>query len=380
VSLIGTPFVVLLAVLTSAVFAGIVAGWPRLPTVGMRGVAARLGGLVTVNLLVLATAATALNNQFLFFASWQDLAGAFGSAPRASTLTRGADPASALRHGVAGSAAPVAAVVPPLPAGSDPTRPLTFTVTGRRSGLVGTVVVHLPGGYTQAANQSVRYPVLEAFHGYPGEPLQWSKAMDLGHAIDGLVSARLLRPTLVVAPQLEFPAGVDTECVNGRPSNPQVETWLAEDVPAWVGQTFRVQGDRASWATIGLSAGGWCAAMATMLHPAQYAAGIVLGGYFHPDFGPLYDPYPPGDPLATRYDLVRLQHTAPPPVALWLETSHADQLSYSSSAAFLKAARPPTAVAATVLQRAGHRMSVWQGLLPTALAWLGRSVPGFAPR
>ena len=31
-------------------------------------------------------------------------------------------------------------------------------------------------------------------------------------------------------------------------------------------------------ATIGLSAGGPCAAMATLLHPQQFAAAIVLGG------------------------------------------------------------------------------------------------------
>lgn len=144
-------------------------------------------------------------------------------------------------------------------------------------------------------------------------------------------------------------------------------------------RTFRVSTDRASWATIGLSAGGWCAAMATMLHPAQYSAAVVLGGYFRPEFGPFYQPYPAKAPAGARYDLVRLAHQAAPPVAIWLETSHADPVSYSSSAAFLKATRSPTAVDAVVLQHAGHRLSVWQGLLPQALTWLGTNVAGFSP-
>ena len=83
--------------------------------------------------------------------------------------------------------------------------------------------------------------------------------------------------------------------------------------------------------------------------------------------------------MSRRYDLVALGRRRPPPVAIWLETSHADSVSYSSSAAFLKATRSPLAVKAVVLQHAGHRMSLWQSLLPSSLVWLGHSVPGFAP-
>jgi len=37
------------------------------------------------------------------------------------------------------------------------------------------------------------------------------------------------------------------------------------------------------------------------------------------------------------------------------------------------------AVDATVLQHAGHRISLWKGLLPGSLAWLGANVEGFKP-
>ena len=65
---------------------------------------------------------------------------------------------------------------------------------------------------------------------------------------------------------------------------------------------------------------------------------------------------------------------------MWLETSHADPISYRSSAAFLKVTRPPLSVDAVVLQHAGHRLALWQAILPRSLAWLGANVPGFAPR
>src|SRR5450631_1283808 len=73
------------------------------------------------------------------------------------------------------------------------------------------------------------------------------------------------------------------------------------------------------------------------------SAAIVMGGYFRPEFGPYYNPYPANGRLATRYDLIALTRRNPPPVAIWLETSHADPVSYTSSAAFLKATKPPLA-------------------------------------
>ena len=99
--------------------------------------------------------------------------------------------------------------------------------------------------------------------------------------------------------------------------------------------------NRNAWATIGYSAGGFVAAMATILHPAQYGAGIVMGGYFRPEFGPFYEPFPAKSPQGTYYDLIRVAAGRPPPVSLWVETSHADPLSYKSSAAFLHATRSP---------------------------------------
>lgn len=334
--------------------------------------------LLLVNALVLLTAATQLNAQFLFFADWTDLRGAFGGSPTVTALSRGATASHAANRKVRGSAAAAGITLPPLPRGHvSPSGVITYTVKGPLSGITGKIVVQLPPGYTKPGNAAVRYPVLEAFQGYPGSYMSWIEGMKLGDVAAQQAAAKRIGPVLVVSPQIEFPAGVDTECVNGRRGSPQVETWLTRDVPNWVTHTFRVQTGRTSWASIGLSAGGYCAAMAAMLHPAQYAAAIVMGGYFRPWFGPFYEPYPPGSPLAARYNLVSLSKRHPPAVAVWLQTSHADPESYNSSAAFLRAAGPPLAVDATVLQHAGHRISVWQGLLPGSLTWLGANVSGF---
>jgi enterochelin esterase-like enzyme len=252
---------------------------------------------------------------------------------------------------------------------------------GAASGLTGNVLVHLPVGYDDPANANRAYPVIEALHGYPGSPDEWTKGgIHIVSALDALSRHRQIRDAVIVAPQIEFPAGADTECVNGKSGQPQVETWLAQDVPAAVSQRLRLEHGPDSWATIGFSAGGWCAAMLTMLHPDVFGAGIVLGGYMAPDFGHAYVPFGPGDPLFRRYDLVTQAAQSPPPVALWLQTSKADRLSYDSSAALVAAVRAPLSVRSQVELDAGHRIGVWASAVPTALTWLGSTVAGFRPQ
>ncbi len=377
-SLTGSLFLGGIIALTVVVFGAVIVIWPRLTPGTPWHLAGRVAALLLVNVLVLLTAATQLNASYLFFATWGDLRGALTGHLTQTSLHRGGAETKAPDLAVHGKAAVAAASPPPLSQKVSSSGLVSYTVHGAVSGLTGTVLVQLPRGYT-STGAATRYPVLEAFHGYPSEPLNWVKVFHIPEAVDKVVRAHQLRQPLIVMPQIEFPRGVDTEGVNGPAGQPQVETWLTRDVPDWVGQTFRVVANRNAWATIGYSAGGFDAAMATVLHPAQYGAGIVLGGYFRPDFGPFYEPFTSTSPLGVRYDLARAVTQHPPPVSLWVETSHADPLSYRTSAQFLHATRAPMAVRGVVLQNAGHRDSVWIALLPEALRWLGQTARGFAP-
>jgi enterochelin esterase-like enzyme len=369
-----------LVLVTVGAFVAVVVAWPAVAGPRPGRVAARVGLLLGVNVLVLLTAAVQLNDQFLFFADWSDLAGSFGGATSTSALHGGGTSRQAAEASVAGPAATAAhASLQPLGAGSRVQEGVvSYRVTGRLSGVTAAVLVTVPPGY-DPARADTAYPVLETFPGYPGSVGQWVKTMRLQSQLADEVAAHRLHPSIVVSPQVEVPPGTDTECVNGPPGSPQLETFVSRDVPDWVAAHFRVRPGRESWATIGLSTGAWCAAMAAMLHPAQYGGAISLGGYYRPEFDPTYEPFPPASSLGRHYDLVALARHTPPPLSLWLETSHSDPVSYGSSAALVRAARPPLSVTATVLKDAGHRIGVWQGLLPQALRWLGASVPGFAP-
>lgn len=363
---------------------GLVILWPKLAPNRIATVVARILSVLGLNVLIVFLAGVLLNGQFLFYASWGDLVTSFTGSPAQVQLTRGGSVSkatattnrSALGRTIT---AKRPTVLPALPGGTNGPSQLTFTVHGPVSGITSSVIVSLPPGYRDPSQASTDYPVLETFQGYPGQPAQWLKTLHLDQAIATQVAQKSMRSALIVSPNTEIPGGVDTECVNGPGRDPKVETWLTTDVPNWIVKHFRVGLDRSSWATIGLSAGGWCAAMATMKHPGTYSTAIVMAGYFKPWFGHHYHPFTSNSREGVVYDMIGLARKDPPPVAIWLETSHADRDSYPSTAAFLKNVRSPMAVSATVLHNAGHRMGVWVALLPDSLRWLGTNIPGFRP-
>jgi pimeloyl-ACP methyl ester carboxylesterase len=300
-------------------------------------------------------------------------------------VTQGAAPVEAERHRL-----PFPAPVAPLPTHPAPPpglrahpgrdgQVLRYVVRGASTGITAPVRVWLPPGYAAAAAAGLRFPVIEAFPGYPGSALEWFHSMAAPASYDQQVAAHRIRPAVVVSPSVEIPPGYDTECVDGGRAGPQVEQFVTRDLATWVRQHFAVVPARTSWTTLGLSTGGWCAAMVALRHPDEYGAAVVLGGYFRPDFSPGYRPFSPASARGRGYDLVRLEHDRHPPVAIWLQTSHSDSLSYPSSAEFLRAVRSPTSVRAVVLSHAGHRLSVWRAQLGPALDWVGATVPGFAP-
>ena len=170
-SLTGPVFLGAVVVCTFAAFAVLILRWPSLAGRSLTKIAARTGMLLTVNVLVLLTAATQLNAQFLFFADWTDLRGAFGGSPTSTTLSRGTSALQAASRKVTGTAATAAGVLPPLPTGrGSSSGVISYQIKGPLSGITGTVLVQLPPGYSNLANASVRYPVMETFQGYPSDP------------------------------------------------------------------------------------------------------------------------------------------------------------------------------------------------------------------
>jgi enterochelin esterase-like enzyme len=362
---------------------------PRATASGWSGLLRRTGYQLAVIVTVLLAVGVSLNDQYGWYANWGDLGSAFGNADPGNVVAAGAAAAQAAAADAGGSAVDHQSVplgaLPSLSSlgltdkpGPSAGQVRDYRIVGPVSRLTSTIAVWFPPQYTDPSMTEHRFPVLEAFHGTPGTPRQIWYNMSLGGRVAQQTAVGNIAPSVIVMP-FYTPGQLDTECVDGGAGQPQIEQWLTRDVTSWVEHHLRVRTDRSSWATFGLSAGAWCASMLAMLHPDLYSAAISLGGYYQPDFSPSYVPFRPGTPQWNHYDLIRLAHDHPPTVALWVQTSRADTVSYGTTRQFLDAAKPPTSVTADVLSNAGHRLGVWTALIPRTLQWLGHTSPGFRP-
>lgn len=361
--------IVVLSLLAATLSVLVVAGWPR-----RRGRSARLViralQVLLLNAVVVTLALAVLNDQYVFYATWADLFGA--RSPQVLSHHGGTvrEALTAPVHGPGLSKKPALHADYALP--QPGSRLQTYSVVDPTAGTRAPVLVYLPVGYNPRSNR--RYPVILGLHGFPATPRSFVDHNFLSTATR-LTAEHKLAPTIFVIPQIDVPAEVDTECVNGPVGQPQADTWLTQVVPAWAVTHLHVRTDRSSWATLGYSYGAWCSAVLGMRHPDIFGAAIAMEGYFHAEFEPSYRPFTAAQLRA--YDLSRMAANDPPPLAMWILASRQDHRSYPSTATFLRAARRPLAVTSVILADGGHRPSVYEPYSGAALTWLGRTLPGF---
>ncbi|TXR55829.1 alpha/beta hydrolase [Quadrisphaera setariae] len=361
----------------AAAFVVVVLLWGRLARRGAVAVVARGAALLGVNALVVFAMLISANDHFAFYSGWNDLVGANADAVVSTKgASRGTETKAQANALLAGTTKPTGPRGTPVDGYGD--RVQQLTVTGA-SGVTSTALVVLPRGYDDPSQASTTYPVVVALHGYPGSPKQWLTALDVRPAVEVAVKSGQMADPIVVIPDLGIPAGRDNECLNGPQGQPQVETWLSSDLPKAVEASYRARTSPQAWAAMGFSMGGWCAAELTMLHPQQYGAGIVMGGYFRYEPGSGYVPFPKNSPEAQAHDLVAVAAKNPPAVSLFVASSQDDPESWPTTKAFLAAAKAPMSVTSLIAKTGGHRSDVWAAQMPQALAWLGKTAPGFAP-
>ncbi|MBL7259341.1 esterase [Actinoplanes sp. LDG1-01] len=278
------------------------------------------------------------------------------SALQANRLTTTYESWSAL----AGRSVPLSAG-PPSPGGG---RLLTVVVPGHASGLNLTMGVYLPAAYDLPGGADRRFPVIEAFHGYPGSPNVWIRRLDAVPTLDREIAAGRMPPAVVLFPYQTPRRLLDTECTE-LVGGPRTETFLTADVAAWATANLRVRTDRAGWGLIGYSAGGFCAMNLALRHPGRYAAAASLSG----DAGPGIT-VGDGSEKTTNNVAWRLAHLPQPRISLYVTWAADDAQSRDGSRAVVRAARPPIALTAVELPRGGHSMALWRRMEGPAFDWL----------
>ena len=297
-------------------------------------------------LTALAVAGIAINREMNLFTTWSEVAG----------------------HAPAAPAAGQAAVEAQSPSGS---QIVVFSVPGQHSGINLAAKAYLPPGYDSPVGRRTRYPVIEALAGFPGTPNLFVVSLHTGEALDEEIAAGRMAPSVVVFPLQDVDQTQDSECVDAN-GGARFDTFLTEDVRAAVTAQFRVRTDRAGWAILGTSTGGFCAANLAMRHPDRYAAAASLSGYFTAitdrTTGDLYR----GDEQLRHENspLWRVQHLPIPALPIHLSVAADDRGGYQQLTTFAAAIRPPMQVTTLVVPQGGHTGGVWRLILPSVFDWI----------
>jgi enterochelin esterase-like enzyme len=392
--LTGWPFLWLMLAVAAGSIGGTVWLWPRLARQRAFQLAGRLGLILLSQALLIAACAAYANDTFGFFSSWSSLLGTGSKQLVATSSSVIAPAASAVPLTVTGSSFGTrfrgGAVFGPDAsfrlAGVAPGRPelqaraaaagvvLRVTIHGEYTGIVGADdYVFLPPQYFQPGFRGARFPVILTFTGYPNDPLNLMRLLNLPAIAARLGAAGKIRPAIyvMVNPSVALPR--DTECTN-IPAGLQVATFFGTDVPLAVERTFAAKAGRSGWATIGYSTGAYCAVKMAMLYPSQFTAAVGLSGYYVADedrtTGDLY-----GGSLGYRHenDLDwRLTHLPAPPVSVLVASSASGEKSLPGTLGFLRLVKPPMRGYALILPRGGHNYYTWRRELPQSLEWLSR--------
>jgi len=381
-SLLGWPLVAVLATFALALPVATYLLWsrwrgPRVVRVGARFLMLGLSQLSAVVLV-----AALINDYGFFYGSWSELT---GIAPKNASLAhvsgRGPIGRSKAGPGGAGAGVPIANSTHVRLLGDIgwstqaqwPTRGRieSVTISGSRSTLSSQALVYLPPQYYQPSYAHTRFPVTELLTGYPGSVLELVRRLGFPDQQLREVVAHRARPMVMVmlSPTLARPR--DTECTD-VPAGPQVETFLAQDLPVAVRSAYRVR--PLGWGVMGDSTGGYCATKIAMGHSDVFSAAVSFSGYYHTlkdnTTGDLW-----GGSSILRQDNAlewRLAHQPAPPVSLLVTISKTERgpNGYADTQRFLSLVRDPFFVDTIILPYGGHNYATIGVVMPRALDWL----------
>jgi len=156
----------------------------------------------------------------------------------------------------------------------------------RRAAIPGTssgfdsreAYIYLPPAYQATPRPAL--PVLVLFSGQPGAPADWLTGGALRSRMDRYAAEHHGVAPVVVVVDPNGSASGNTLCMDSRIA--RADTFLAEDVPAWINRTLDVDPDPSKWAAGGFSFGGTCAMQMVTRHPDIYGSALAFSSEKEP--------------------------------------------------------------------------------------------------
>lgn len=374
-SLLGTPLLVLVAVVAAALPLITLFAWARLRGRPRAQFAQRVALVVACQVAGTALIAVALNDYGDFYSSWSSL---LHTRPQAATLGRptGAPSAST----AASPAGAITLLADPhystRAQWSSRGRLESIEFTGAASALTEHAFVYLPPQYFQASFAHTRFPAVEIMSGYPGSEADMTKGMNYQGVLLNLINAKRAVPTVLVMllPNVTYPH--DSECTD-VPTGPLAATFYFQDLPTQIAESYRVLPH--GWGALGGSTGGYCAVKFAMLHPDVCTAAVSIQGYYFAlRDNTTGDLWGGSRVLRNLNDLEwRLRNMPAPPVSVLLVSSYAQTApdGYRDTQTFAALVKKPMTAKTVIYAHGGHNIATWRIGLADELSWLIGELP-----
>ena len=233
--------------------------------------------------------------------------------------------------------------------------------------------VYLPPGY---AGGTRRYPVLYFLHGLPASASAHRDIAYVGRALE----ARQLQ-AIVVSPQGARDGDPDPEYLDWGPGR-NWESAISTELPRVVDSRYRTIPLRAGRALIGVSAGGYGAAVIGLHHLDAFSVIESWSGYFHPTGPSGAHPLPRGsdleDALASAHSFVPQLRAefADDPTFLGFYIGDRDVTFLAENERFARELSRAHVPFTFDVYRGDHSRSLWERQAPM---WLALAVGNLAP-
>ena len=323
----------------------------------------RLFIILLCQVLALISIGLEVNRANGFYESWNDL---FGTSSNYSQSAQTAGSMSSLTKVELAKA-------DKLPHQS---RLVRDVITGKDSKVSNVVYLDLPRTAVADINHknslsSKRYRIVEFLTGFPSQPLMWVKVLEIDRVLALYNESHVGSEIIGIFPEVNLAGHYDLECMNLPGSRPAAETWLSTDMHSYVASRIGIHD--AKWGIMGVSTGGWCAAMLSIRHPNLYSAAASIAGYYRPAL-PLTDPLSLQQAMDVKNNLDKSESALTSKVKLYLTASKGDKYSYRETKKFLAKKHPQLAITYKELPSGGHNSRVWIALIPGAFDWLERNI------
>lgn len=356
-----SSLVIILTLLALITFTITILIWPKFARKSIFNIFKRIIILSITQFLILASIGVALNNYSGFYDSWSELLGVNDVPSNVNANLKNINSTNSIRFSDIAKAR----------LSQNGSAIINRNIYGNKSNEIGMAWIVLPASAVtkiKLGNSDLsNYRVIQFLPGFPGTPNIWFKRLDILNKLEIAQKSKKLPPVIGVFTETNLRNGFDGECLD-TPGGPYIETWLTSDVHTYMEKWLNLSQKR--WGIVGISAGGWCAAMISIRHPEQFMSGGSIAGYFTPEPSKSL-PQKVRVELLKEYDLRRIVIKNQPDTSIIATLSPSDHGSYFQTLHFVNDLKNSLKIKTLYLKHQGHNFTAWLPAITPILNWFG---------